>query len=338
MQAGDTIQVQGAAAGTQPAARHLRHQPTPREVLSWLPRSATPAQMDSAIRQHIKPSPIHWSSRPDTLHLPGHQPGKSLLNAPLPKYYKESFFSGDSLFHPELTGGRMGVAGDPVPYTVAGDNLITGILIASFILAAVAFSQSRRFIARQAKNFFYVPRSGTTVITETSGELRFQLFLVLQTCLMLALGFFFYTKETVSDVFIIGQYQVIGLYTGVMAVYFLLKAAAYSFTDWVFFGGKKNEQWIKAYLFIISMEGVLLFPLVLLQAFFALPMNTAAIMAVAIVVLFKLLSLYKTYLIFFRKKGAFMQIFLYFCALEVVPLLSLWGALVTINGYLKINF
>ncbi len=46
----------------------------------------------------------------------------------------------------------------------------------------------------------------------------------------------------------------------------------------------------------------------------------------------------KAYIIFFRRNGVFLQIFLYFCALEVVPLFALWGGLVLISHYLKINF
>ena len=114
-QQADTLSIApGEAAGTQPsAARH--HELTPAEVLSWLPRTATPEQMDSAIQAHIKPSQITWSQCPDTLHLPGWPAGKSYERYSLPQYYKESFFSKDSLFHPELQGGRLGVAGTPMP-------------------------------------------------------------------------------------------------------------------------------------------------------------------------------------------------------------------------------
>ena len=56
-------------------AVHHRTVLTPKMVLSWLPRNATPAQQDSAIQAHFKPSEIRWSSRPDTLHLPGHNRG-----------------------------------------------------------------------------------------------------------------------------------------------------------------------------------------------------------------------------------------------------------------------
>lgn len=47
----------------------------------------------------------------------------------------------------------------------------------------------------------------------------------------------------------------------------------------------------------------------------------------AVVFLVKLLSFYKCYVIFFRQNGIFLQIILYFCALEIVPLATLWGDL-----------
>ena len=207
----------------------VRHsgQLTPQQVLSQLPGNATPAQQDSAIQQHIKASPIHWSNRPDTLHLPGQPVGKSFRNIDLPKYYKESFFSGDSLFHPELPDGRRGVAGDPIPYSISGDNLITSLLLGCFVLAMIAFANSRQFIIRQVKTLFYVPRENTTIATETASELRFQLFLVLQTCLLFSILYFFYIRAHVSATFIIEQDEIIGIYAGIIATYFLVKTIAY---------------------------------------------------------------------------------------------------------------
>lgn len=311
---------------------------TPKEVLRWLPKDATPAQQDSMVRAHIKPYEIHWSNMPDTLHLPGHTPGKSFRNVSLPQYYRESFFSKDSLFHPELRGGRLGVPGDPVPYTVAGDNLITSLLLLCFLLACVAYTKSKHFVVRQAKTFFRVPRSGTTEITETSTEVRFQFFFVLQTCLLLAIGYFIYSKASVGDTFIVDPYLVIGIYTGCVSAYFLLKALLYSIVGMVFFDKKKNGQWLKAYLFLISTEGGLMFPMVMLLSYFNLPLQIAVIYTLAVIVLVKILSFFKTYIIFFRRNGGFLQIILYFCALEAVPLFALYGGLVLISHYLKINF
>ncbi|MCR5131922.1 MAG: DUF4271 domain-containing protein [Prevotella sp.] len=330
----------GLAAGdsSQAAAASRPHEITPKEVLSWLPKDATPAQQDSAIQKHVKISEIHWSQQPDTLHMPGHSKGKSFRDVSLPQYYKESFFSKDSLFHPELSGGRLGVAGDPVPYTIAGDNLVTGLLLGCFILAMIALAKSREFILRQAKSFFHVQRGTTTEITETSGEIWVQLGLVIQTCLLFAITYFLYVRTYVTDTFTIEQYQIIGLFTAVIAGYCLVKALLYWMVDSVFFDSRAHDQWMKSYLFILSLEGVLMFPLVMLLAYFDLAIPSAVIYVAIVIIFVKMLTFYRLFIIFFREKSFFLQNILYLCALEVVPLAALWGVLVLMSNILKVNF
>ena len=339
MQQTDSISQSTATEGIKVHRSQTKKELTAGDVIRRLPADATPEQQDSAVQAFFKPKPIHYSNRPDTLHFPGQPVGKSFRDVSLPQYYKESFFSKDSLFHPELTGGRVGVAGDPVPYTIAGDNIITSILLACFILSMVVFAQTRRFVVRQAKNFFYVPHSeNTTTMTETSGEFRFQLFLMLQTCLMFSIFNFFYTQTYITQTFIISQYLVLGLYVAVLVGYMLLKAMLYGFTNWVFFDKRKNEQWMKSFIFIVACEGVAVFPLIMLLAFFNLSIARGMIYVGVVVVLFRLLTLYRLYIIFFRGKGAFLQLILYFCGLEIVPLLTLGGVYTILNNYLEINF
>jgi hypothetical protein len=318
----------------------VQHRPlTPAQVLSWLPRDATPAQQDSAIQSRFKPSEIHWSEHPDTLHLPGHPPGVDLMNADLPQYYKESYFSKDTLFHPELPGGRYGVPGDPIPYAVHNDNIVTSLLLACFIFAVIAFANARQFIVRQAKRFFYVPYSGTTEESETTYEIYLQLLLVLITSLLISLLFYFHTLIFIGDTFVLrSQYTLISIYLGITVLYFFLKIVCYTIANNVFFDGKRNEQWIKSLLFIISMEGVLLYPGVLLRAYFELDIKFVMIYVIISLIIVKLLTFYKSYIIFFRRNVVKLQIILYFCTLEIVPMLAFWGVLVLTANSLKINF
>ena len=120
---------------------------TPKQILKMLPKDATPAQQDSAIQANFKPVREHLSDRPDTLRLPFDSLKAEVNDKP---FYEESFFAKDSMYHPELPGGRYGVAGDPVPYSMRNDNVITGLLLACFVLGIIAFSRSRDFIFRQA--------------------------------------------------------------------------------------------------------------------------------------------------------------------------------------------
>ena len=214
------------------------------------------------------------------------------------------------MFHPELPGGRYGVAGKPVPYNIHNDDIITFLLLVLFVMAVIAFSNTRQFVIRQTKNFFNTHREGLTEITETVVEIRFQTFLGFLNCLLIALLFYFYTLNTISDTFILAsQYTLIAILLAISSAYFLSKILLYSLVNSVFFDGKKNRQWLKSFLYIYSMEGALFFPVVILWAYF-----------------------------FFRQSVVKLQIILYFCTLEIIPLLLFWVAMVYTANSLKINF
>jgi len=335
--------VSHAVASARVADTIVAHKPqrpqTPYQVLRMLPRDATPAQQDSAIQAWFQPAEVHYSSRPDTLHLPGHGVGRSLKDVKLPQYYRETFFANDSLLHPELSGGRYGVAGDPVPYTVRGDDTITALLIACFVLTLVVFSHSRHIIQHQLKNFFFEARTEGMIYEESVGKFRFIVFLNLLTCLLLAIASFFYITHFVSTTFLVEEpYQLIGIFGAVFLTYFVGKTILYRWVNTVFFGGKKSKQWTWQYTFITALEGVALFPAVILQIYFNLPMQSVTYYLVFILFLVKMLTFYKSWAIFFRQNSMFLQIILYLCTLEIVPLLSLGGALVWITDVLKVNF
>ena len=312
----------------------------PYQVLRTLPKNATPAQQDSAIQAAFQPKEVRYSDRPDTLHLPGYGKGKSALEiTPLPKYYKESFFAGDSLFHPERSAGRYGVAGETVPYTVRGDSAMSLILLLGFITMVISASGSRSFIMKQVKSIFYVPKNLSSAFSETSSEMRFQLFMVLLTSLLYSIVFLYYCTRYVSDTLIIdSHYQLTAIFLGMTLAYFIAKAIIYITVNWTFFGLKKSLQWTKVTFFLTTTEGMLLFPVVLLLSFFNLNVKSALICVLIILILVKSLTFFKSYLIFFHRKSVFMQNILYFCALEIVPLAAFWGFVDMMSNYLKINF
>ena len=95
---------------------------------------------------------------------------------------------------------------------------------------------------------------------------------------------------------------------------------------------------MKVRLFLVSMEGVALFPIVMLLSYFDVSMKSAVIYAIVVILLVKLLTLYKAYAIFFRQTRSFVQIILYFCALEIIPMLALWGVFGLANNHFKVNF
>ena len=325
----DSTSTEGATA-VQQAVQEIPHGKVslhPAQVLKKLPRDATPWQQDSAIQASIHVENTHLSNRPDTLHLPDHERAK------------EGFFPKDTLYHPEINAGRYGVAGDPVPYSIKGDNIITAMLLGGFILALIAFANSRRFIFMQARNFFFESRESKNEMTETTNEYRFQFFFLLQTCLLLSIILFIYTQDSIADTFVLeSQYHLIAIFFGSFTAYFIIKMLLQAFVNWVFFERHNNSRWFKSSLFITSAESIAIFPLVMLMSYFDLSMQNAVTYMAVVIISVKILSFYKCLIIFFKRNAVFSQIFLYFCALEIMPLLLLYGTLATIIDYLKINF
>lgn len=308
---------------------------TPYQVLRMLPKDATPAQQDSAIQAWFQPSEVRYSEQPDTLHLPGHDIGRSPKDVNLPQYYRETFFAKDTLLHPELTGGRYGVAGDPVAYTVRNDDAITCILLFCFILAIVAFSYSRNIITHQLKAFFHPMRNDSTTFTTS----RLMYFLGIQTCLLMGISYYFYTIHFITDDLLIDTpYMLIGLFSVVCFMYFVGKQLIYHFVNTVFFDSKRNGHWTWTLAFITALEGIALFPAVILQVYFTPSFQNIIFYIVFIIILTKILTFYKCWNIFFRQKRVYLQIILYLCALEIVPMLVLWGVLVLITNELKVIF
>ena len=257
----------------------------------------------------------------------------------LPQYYKEGFFSKDSLFHPELEGGRYGVMGDPIPYNVRGDDIITSLLLLFLILTIIAYSNVRGFFTRQAKNFFYMPHEGTTSTTETGTEARFQIFIVFLTSLIFSTLYYFYLVHDNGDAYILSsQYYLILIFWAIILLYFFVKMGMYAIVNNVFFDGKRNGQWMKSLLFVVAAEGLLALPAVLMGPYFDLSIHKIELYFVAMLILVKLLTFYKCFIIFFRQNVVSVQIILYLCALEMLPLLALWRVLDFTANSLKINF
>lgn len=308
------------------------------QVIHELPDSATEWQKDSAVQAYFQPGQdIQFSDRPDTLGLPGQRynaPAGTLCTDSLgyPSVYVDSFVcKGQSRAH-------VATAADPVPYRPGADNLVASVIMVGCLVAILALARSLRFVMKMGKNFFFAENERTTAVPDTASELRGQGWLVLFTSLMLAMAYYVWSVASDDGVTFLSRHGLLLIYLASVIGYFLFKAGIYQWINWVFFDGKKNEQWNKSILFITAMEGVLLAPFVLLHVFGGLSLQFALIGVASVIFLAKILTFYKCYLIFFQRLGAIMQIFLYFCALEMIPLVVLVGLLEIFNEYLKINF
>ena len=232
-----------------------------------------------------------------------------------------------------------GVAGDPVPYTVRGDNSLTILLLLCFVLFVVSLAHSKHFLAKQLKDFFWPAANDHYDGSESSGELRFMVFLSLVNALVLAISTYLLSSNAIDQKVIESTgVMLIAIFFASFTSYYCLKWLVASIVNLTFFGGKKSLQWMTLQLQVTALEGVLLFPVLALQIYFDFSAENALIYIGLVLFLNKILIFYKAYQIFFKGNGLYLQTFLYFCSLEIAPMLALCGAGLAIIDTIKINF
>lgn len=244
---------------------------------------------------------------------------------------------GDSLVFTVWKDNSPGVAGSLPPDSISSDNTLTLILLVSFVLLAVLISRSLPFLLHQVKNFFYIPRTDSATESETIGEVQLLYGLVVLGSLFMSfLAYLFISQHIVTS--LNPEILLLPLLLTSLLVYYALKGGLTYCVSSVFFGSKKSLRWCRSSLLIAALQGILLFPALLLIVYFDCPVRNVVFYFVSILILAKLLSFYKSWSIFFRQNGGILQTFLYFCTLEIAPLLAFAGGMWTIIHLLKINY
>ncbi|MBO4839988.1 MAG: DUF4271 domain-containing protein [Bacteroidaceae bacterium] len=265
----------------------------------------------------------------DTISLLAADTVATQEETPAPFYEDMGFFQGDSLMHPEIKMGQTGFEGILRPYQLWRDDWVTLFVVVCFVLLVLAQKKIRSYVVTQAKEFFFPSKNITRKEKVNNNSERFiPLLLMLIISIMGGLGVYMYT-QSLQHLFL-GQkspYLMIGIYTGIWVAYFILKKILSSFVNWIFFDKKKIGIWKKSNFFLFSVETLLIFPIIIITIYLNLPPYIPLWITLIIALLIKILHLYKTFLIFFPKIYGTLHLIVYFCTLEIMPLLVVFMAL-----------
>lgn len=229
-----------------------------------------------------------------------------------------------------------GIAGDPVPYRFKNDNFVTITLLLSFFLVVWVISRSRHFLRDQMKEFFHRPSVRGNLFSEhVETAIRGQVFLIFQTCFVIGLLFFDFTQEKQIEVFNqVSPYKILSVSVGISSLYYILKTILYNFVNSVFFSREQRTQWNQTYLLSVLALSLALLPVALLVIYFDMSFANMVKAFICILVVDKSLLMYKCYRTFFNYTFGWVHLFLYFCTLEIMPLLILLRIMVYANSFL----
>lgn len=281
----------------------------------------------------------HWEEIPGALLFATDSVPLATDVDSMPKYYKETFFSKDSIMAIGEHAGRYGIAGDPVPYSIRTDDFLTSILLVFLLLLLHSIRRSARLFRFQARNFFRSMKRNSVMEKESVSDVKYLWFIELHTVLIFSLVFFSYSKEYISATYITySEYTLMAIYFSIFLALLLFVHSVEGIVNGVFAVQQQKRQWTTTKTMLNAAMGIMLTPMLLFMAYFGLPVHHTLIYTLCIVIFVKILLLYKCFQIFFNKKSDYLRIFLYFCTLEIIPLIITWSVLHFVANFLKVNY
>ena len=235
-----------------------------------------------------------------------------------------------------MMNGPGVIGGELTPYLLSDDEWITGILIGCFVITACVLSQGKILLLQSLRKLFSTHEIGHLFHKQPAIDSYFLTLLTLQTCLLVSIlllkfqsdGFVISTTERLTAS---ASSILLACYSLMTVLYCIAKRYIYRFINWIFFDKAKNNLWTDAYFFILSIFGMLLLPVTLLAVYGNLPFHLSIIIPVFLFFLMNLIFIYKCFSIFFSQLHGSFYLFLYFCTLEILPLLVVWKGIEMVN-------
>jgi hypothetical protein len=169
-------------------------------------------------------------------------------------------------------------------------------------------------------------------------DVRYSLLLILQTCVFLGFCIFYYFDCELPELAERFSFlSLTGIYVCMCLVYFIFKWIVYFCLGRVFFDQTKIGLWMESYSILVYSLGFVLFPIILLSVYLDLSIVYFIIVGLFLIAAVKLLMFYKWMKLFSIKVYGLLLLFLYFCAIEMVPLFLFYEGLAQLNNALIIN-
>lgn len=223
-----------------------------------------------------------------------------------------------------------GIRGTSPQASLRDNDYLAGGLILALLVFIITIGRSKHYFTYKTKDFFTEKRRYTDEsIRANSSEAWGILTLTAITCLSVSTLLYKWLVDMgAADTMLGMPYATLGLCFLASAAMVGLKAVLYAAVNWVFFPGSKSRKWLSAYFLLTALASVMLLPITLITAFHNFPLTKVTPLLAGVLILYEILLFYKLRCNFNARKSGLLLIFLYFCAVEVMPALTAWSLIV----------
>lgn len=223
-----------------------------------------------------------------------------------------------------------------VPVLTLGDLqndwVITAVLLMCFFGIMIVLARSQRAITLQLRNFFRDHDRNKLFELRSQSAMRHSMVTMSLGCLLGGLLFGCY--EVGQSLPFEARYVAVGGGAVVGLFYCVVKRCLYSVVNWTFFSPDQCARWRESYTLVALGAVLVLFLLTLGALFGEVAWEWLLVAGGAVALVLAGALIFKSVQIFFVSKLGVCQMIVYFCALEIAPLLSMWSVLRQLSRFL----
>lgn len=220
----------------------------------------------------------------------------------------------------------QGFMGKPHAESLASNDGVVALCGLLFAILAILIHHCFYHLVERVKGFFSNGRQFSLVSPMSAiGELSVTLVLTAVAALCLSLMLAVHVTQLSWAQF--SHLSLVELMAFLFVVFFSLfyiKGILYAIINWVFFNPERNRRWFTAYFHLTSIIAFVLFPLSLVDIFAIVNFRIVSFILLFLLILYEFLLFFKLLVNFKTKTYGHVLIFLYFCAVEILPIVILW--------------
>jgi hypothetical protein len=229
--------------------------------------------------------------------------------------------------------------GEPIPYYMKSDDVVTVVLIVCVILVTLALTMigkpwSRKIAQLPLFNF----RQNDLNVTETPGGIQPFLFIQMGLAVSLLLIDITIRMNQPLVELPLSSSALLAFYMMLAAAFLVFRWLLYRFVLWMFVPPVQIPFIMEAWTNSVCLEGVLLLPMMMVDIYY----NMHSVLFVIVILVVSITP--RIWLFYWQKKlfslnlyGSLL-IFLYFCALEILPIVFIAIGTRQLNRYLLFNY
>lgn len=231
------------------------------------------------------------------------------------------------------------MSGTPIPYSIGQDNLILSLFIASLLGGAYVLLRDGASIVERLKKMFYykgqaVPYNSRAGISTAGNNILYLLLILYSTIII-----FGYLQQSGKLQSIESSYIPFAVFAAISTLFVAAKGVIYEFINNVLFSQEQAREWRESYFFTLQLLSFALLPLVA-TVILVPSLNNIIFNAYIIIIgiIYLIMLFIRCFNIIFNEKSYFLDIFLYLCAIELLPLCLMWQVIHQTYLFLIINF